>query len=404
MARFKFQDYFSVLSKFLCFFGCVYQMIQINEIYFSYQTSTDIKYQDDNEFDQPSITVCYMKTDQVKNEYIDEMPISSYYSQLDFLNNLTIGHQFEYFEDYPKRIKDCSIYDNQLKLKKKCQVHNETKFDNTFYCFTLHSESDENIVLNDENKLFARILFYKSLSKNDFILIKLHAKNYQFDNIDRDILIIDHDNNITTSFVIYRKTRIIYKFIPKGKVCFEKGVDRQNCFKNCKNNEFIKSFNKYPATIFANKISSKFKFSNSNEYQKYNSSEKCSQKCELGVECYKEYFFVQAKHFKDENDDPDQYDYGIHFQFPTHPTTIYEISLKMQFEEYLCLIASILSLWFGFSILWLTQMFPIIYTKIMITQPTCILRINAINRYFSSDRSRLFKNKQMLNHSISHHY
>ena len=53
-------------------------------------------------------------------------------------------------------------------------------------------------------------------------------------------------------------------------------------------------------------------------------------------------------------------------EYPSHPTTVYEISLKMTFEEYLCLIASIVSLWFGFSILLFTEICPKIFRKILV--------------------------------------
>ena len=46
--------------------------------------------------------------------------------------------------------------------------------------------------------------------------------------------------------------------------------------------------------------------------------------------------------------------YWVIIEFPSNPTIVYEISLKTSFEEYLYLIASILSLWFGFSIIRLT--------------------------------------------------
>ena len=59
---------------------------------------------------------------------------------------------------------------------------------------------------------------------------------------------------------------------------------------------------------------------------------------------------------------PDPKSYTIIMNTPSEPTVVYEISLKMSPEEYVCLMASVLSLWFGFSIIMLTQfMADIIY-------------------------------------------
>ena len=97
---------YSLISKTLCLFGCVYHMIQINRIYSSYATTTYIKYLGDNEFNQPSVTLCYHKLDQVKDEFI-----KSYYQvrnigdQVEFLNKLSIGQQYEYYGKLSKMHK-----------------------------------------------------------------------------------------------------------------------------------------------------------------------------------------------------------------------------------------------------------------------------------------------------------
>ena len=59
---------------------------------------------------------------------------------------------------------------------------------------------------------------------------------------------------------------------------------------------------------------------------------------------------------------------------PSEPTVVYEISLKMSPEEYVCLMASVLSLWFGISILMLTQFIS-----------NCCLKIH--NKYFNTSNT-----------------
>ena len=56
--------------------------------------------------------------------------------------------------------------------------------------------------------------------------------------------------------------------------------------------------------------------------------------------------------------------YAVSLSVPTEPLLIYEIQLKLTFEEYLCLMASVVSLWFGFSIIMLTEYLSLMYRKI----------------------------------------
>ena len=84
--------------------------------------------------------------------------------------------------------------------------------------------------------------------------------------------------------------------------------------------------------------------------------------CGQNTECLKEYFISDSKAYKYPTQK--RKNFFLLINFPTHPTTIYEISLKMCFEEYLCLIASILSLWFGFNVVMVTDMCPVFVLKI----------------------------------------
>ena len=331
---------FSVSSKTLCFIGCIYQMIQINGIYFSYQTSTDIKYQEDNIFEQPSITLCYVKVDQLKDEYINRLPRSNIYNQLNFLNNFTIGEQFEYLENYPRCLNSCLVHDN-IQGMKSCQVYNQTKFSSLLYCFTIYSESEENIVIKDKKSYLIIKMNRsgnKSMTKSGFVNIRLHDIHFNSNTTEeKESIFLDINNDFT--LIKYWKTRVVYKFTPKDRYCFRRGDNRIKCMNVCEKNAFIKLFNKYPDTSFATKMFSELKFSTS--FENFSSDKNCLKNCELGVGCYKETFFAQTHNFNKQESDHSLY--GLYFKYPTHPTTIYEISLKMQFEEYTYVLSQVFS-------------------------------------------------------------
>ena len=87
----------------------------------------------------------------------------------------------------------------------------------------------------------------------------------------------------------------------------------------------------------------------------------CHTECKNRVDCIQYYYSVDTTseitvtHF---------YQLYIHQQLDQ--IVVYEISLKMSFEEYLSLTASIISLWFGFSIIAGTQTLRHILSKLKI--------------------------------------
>ena len=98
----------------------------------------------------------------------------------------------------------------------------------------------------------------------------------------------------------------------------------------------------------------------------------CISECTDRVDCIDYYYTidkpVQSKFEKDVDDFHDNYTYFISITYPTEPTVIYEISLKMSFEEYLSLTASIISLWFGFSIIMFTDICQVPFIKYNVYQ------------------------------------
>jgi hypothetical protein len=77
----------------------------------------------------------------------------------------------------------------------------------------------------------------------------------------------------------------------------------------------------------------------------------CIKFCGLNDDCFKQYFTFYS--------DEEVYDVGDNFVIlvypPDLPTLIFTHLPKMQTEEFICFIASIFSLWFGFSIIMLSD-------------------------------------------------
>jgi len=108
------------------------------------------------------------------------------------------------------------------------------------------------------------------------------------------------------------------------------------------------------------------KYSNFNISQLNNNERKqllsgCKNICNSQDKCDQQYYYaidepIHSNGFK--------YFYSLNIELPKFPTVIYEMSLKMSFEEYLSLTASIISLWFGFSIIMFTEFMQTLFTKL----------------------------------------
>jgi len=86
----------------------------------------------------------------------------------------------------------------------------------------------------------------------------------------------------------------------------------------------------------------------------------CETKCNKLVDCVQEFYKFEAK----DNKDGHKY---ITIKHSVEPDIYYESNFKMTMEEYLCLVASILSVWFGFSIILFTDFISTMVMKLMPT-------------------------------------
>ena len=215
-----------------------------------------------------------------------------------------------------------------------------------------------------------------------------------------------------SSLIGYRKTVVKYKSTPKGKTCTSV-QNREQCVEECKINDFIMQRQTFPGRYLADHDridQAHLRFSQSLEYLAFNVSKGCSERCSHLLDCYKEYYMLVGSNQADNQPDSDAFavllGHIIIIEYPSHPTTFYEISLKMTFEEYLCLIASIVSLWFGFSILLFTEICPKIFNKILVINQKKNINVNLINpnliiKGSTNEPVKISSRKQEL--SVNHH-
>ncbi len=92
---------FKFICRILCNFGCIFHSFKISELYFSYETTTNVKYEDEKQIDVPGITICVNKLTELLNEthkmiYTDKAILLE---QEKFINNMSIEQQFSMLND-----------------------------------------------------------------------------------------------------------------------------------------------------------------------------------------------------------------------------------------------------------------------------------------------------------------
>ena len=361
----------------LCAFGCVYQMYNLNVIYFSYETTTNVRYETQTDTYLPAITVCYEKRHQIKNEFLDKFNGNTY-KALIHLNNLTIQEQFNSLNDLSKRLTECqkgSKYDNMRMSWVDCQnISDYTQYiENNFYCFTifpqLNGESDEKYQVPNWAFIAQFVLREPNISRHyEEVQVYIHSRDSKFyqDNYQRVMLFDLNESYIC--LLKYNEIIIKYKFEPFGG-CFD-GQTRDECISECVVNEVIKKSNEYPSHYLTNNRNSSLRFGNSyySVLNNTNPEPKCQQFCDLKSECFKQHFITNPLILKHTGSGTvsDGGFFKMFIGLPPFPATIYEISLKMSVEEYLCLMSSVFSLWFGFSILMFTDFCRLLFIKFKI--------------------------------------
>ena len=368
---------FGFLWKIVCLLGCVYQSFKISELYFTYETTTNVKYEEESSVELPGITICYRLLSQVKTAFtkrIFNYNDTNHYNDYNiFGDNTTLQELTNYLDKSPLRLKTC-----QAKTDKNytdCdQIKNITDdFDGQFYCFTLFRQDEEQdqifSVKKSRNNLktFVSIIMNKMNLGNenirDQIFLTMHSRREIIKQVYGKGSFILYPDYSDYTLIDYQKTVVKYLFKQKTNPCFV-GQTGEDCNHQCQIDEFIKITGKYPIRYLFNSYrNSKLTSSTRQEFIEFNGTDNCSKKCAKYTDCFKEHFICESSPSK--LGASNWKDFGIFINFPTHPTTIYEISLKMSFEEYLCLIASIVSLWFGFSILMFTQFCQILFNKII---------------------------------------
>ena len=153
----------NILFKSFCFLACIYQASMISQMYFSYKTTSNVKFETGKFRTLPGLTFCYEKKFQLKEKYL-------WNTSLDKINSWSIEEQRDKFVQNMRFMLACTI-----KYKVNCSEVTEIigRFDQDMHCFTifaqLNGEPDDRYLVSEEIsfKLMLSIFLQKQHSRQN---------------------------------------------------------------------------------------------------------------------------------------------------------------------------------------------------------------------------------------------
>ena len=166
-----------------------------------------------------------------------------------------------------------------------------------------------------------------------------------------------------TPYVMYRKIKTLSLPAPYETNCFDyrlKGHNsKEECISRCRLKHLSLILSKWPGNYLSYNLSSNLFITNIyDNFQAYNYNHsvdneignRCRVECGKYIDCYQENFELRL----------DRYHYFtdqlyLLIQPPSLPDQIITHLPEMKFEEYICFVGSLISLWFGFSVVMLSD-------------------------------------------------
>ncbi len=374
---------FRIIFGIICISGCLFQIANISKIYFSYDTTTVVEYEFEKMVSLPAITICFKKEYILrKQNIIRKFPNVTNNNSSDddlmlYLNKMNLKEQLLATLSYEE------IFDNKCYAMKTIAFNQSDDYLNCdqikaiqttigYYwkCFRFFSqssnESNDKYLINHDvstRENWKPIIYFHMRIDSQAMALFMHPRN----EILRDFF---GDNKLTIYFENYGLTLIKYyktiiKLMPKPyrTDCVDYKLmgyqSKIGCVKECLKKYYIEKYGGLPAAFqFGGEYDGHFienwRTIENNLSHNLLVSKKCTQVCGSNDDCYKEYInirFISIDNFFPRMNGS----HRILILPPTSPNLIYTHTNKIHLEEFLCYAGSVISLWFGVSILMISD-------------------------------------------------
>jgi hypothetical protein len=364
--------------------GCLYQIYEISVIYFSYETTTDVRYEDEVMTQLPAITFCVPKVSMIKKGYFKKL-VSNLTDPLiemfKILNELTIKEQFKTLYSAEELFNETCFVRKTYALNStekyvKCHLVSDIKLSINYFnlCIRLFSqmigENDEKYQI-DYDFITARynehIVDIQFPSFSPLIYFTMNSRNQFIRNCELKNSLLINGEKSNEFNAEYRKTNI--QLMPKpyktSCVYYEKlgHISRADCIFKCVTNNYKKSYNRWPMDYLTEDSEIDLKIIEFyNETEDLKIRKFCKNLCGFNDDCFKEIFELKEMQIMGF---PEKSKNSTRIQiYPPYASNLLLIhSAKIRIEEFLCYTASIFNLWFGFSVFMLAEASVLVFKK-----------------------------------------
>ena len=427
------------LIVFIFYSFCIgfwlYQNYQIFHMYFSYKTVNSIDHGSFATISLPAVTLCIEKHYLLRNEFRNHSAFlreiynknesQEFFRQLyEYLNNFTIEEQFNHSYSFRDVFGDnCRVlrpqtyyYSNDLHIN--CELLSPVLKSMDFYkiCFTIISQTEED---SDEKYITSNAVHFNDFSTELInmtivldtipeVLVSLHSRKERILNTYKyNSPVVIKRNSSEFTYILYEKTVRHSLESPYETNCFDyqkKGhFSRFECINKCRINHLSKEFNAFPGSylVYNNKSEAKliepFLAFVDRTHIDQDVGKICMTECGTQNDCHQE-FYTWNK-FNPKYNWPK---FLIMILAPSVPDLIHIQSPKLIFEEFVSYVGSLTGLWFGFSIIMLSDVINSVvnYCKKIYHDhfnAKLIIQKNKVNQiYHSSNHYKTF-NLNMVN-------
>ena len=399
----------------LCIALFMYQSIQLIQSYLSFTTSISIDYINSSYISLPGITLCIDKYYLLDSKKVDQLNISDSirsdrWKMFQYMaTNMTIEEQNNVLisndhslDCLASRTLGTETNESNNFDRIVCQSISPMKvsLDYPYKCFTFFNQMDNQsmdmFVIDYITKIvtfgYHQIIEFELSTKIKSALVYFHSR-------DEPMLRWTVSNSIgifwnnRISYIIYKK--IIVESLPRpfNTDCYdysEKSYrSREHCLASCGLNQFLRRKREWPLNYIALNLSSNLFFEDitkRNYTMEKEIGQICKIHCGLRIDCRREIYEMRKDYFENEFSIDDNY---IMIMPPFVPDQIVRYTQKMSFEEMICFVGSLFSLYFGFSVIMLSNVnssiLNFIYKKILIKLKLKCLQFK--NNFYWQDRS-----------------
>jgi hypothetical protein len=375
---------FRYIFTALCLTGCLSQIYRISAIYFSYETATNVRYDKETTISLPALTICTSKHYFVRREILEIIfknesneGLRNETKILNYLNTFSIKEQFKALQSAQDILnKNCLVIKkiglNSTEDYMDCDEISPIRMSIGYnsLCFTIISQVNEEpdyIYLSNISKYnnISPLIQIEFPNYVHWIVLIIHSRSETIHYIsEKSHLRINH-NESEVIYVNYKKTLVELMPKPYSTSCVDYKLYghnfRSDCIFKCKTNFFKKVKNCWPM-IYQTHDSGSNLLMNVELNKTFNLilEQKCEKYCGLENDCLKEYFVPEYRRRPIENQL-----FLIYIDASLYPILTIKHSPKIQIDEFLCFITSIISLWFGFSVIMLSDICSLVLKKFL---------------------------------------